>query len=245
MLMPTALMGRNWYELMTGDVAIPQAAAQPRYRTEFELDFAVWKDMIEEPEKYGDDIIEWWELNETLTKGTGRWRLAAYWLQLERALERKEAEHQVPWREAFAPIAKQAAMECGRRWVNRDIAAFKRTLYLATTGFQALVRGHLVRSKAQFRDCCMCLSHVISPLKTDVGFMCRACAEQGPYDEETGPLADPWSEFRADFVDPQAPRKVKIETCHWCFAALETDSRFCDSDCEYSYRKEEWRESRF
>lgn len=228
----------NWYEIMTGDVQQPRSVEQPRVRSEFEVDFAIWKDMVEEPSKYGDDIIEWLELNEKLTKGAGRWRLAAYWLQIEREQEKEETESRAVWREAFAPIAKQAAMECGRRWVKRDIAALKRKVYLATTGFQALVRGHQARSRAQFRDCCMCLSHVISPLKTDVGFMCRACAEQGPYDEETGPIADPWSEFRADFVDPQAPRKAKVEMCRYCESSIPAGQGFCDTICR-NYHAEE------
>jgi hypothetical protein len=47
----------------------------------------------------------------------------------------------------------------------------------------------------------MCLSHRICPLETDVGMMCRTCAEQGPHEDITGPVADPWNWFRADYVD--------------------------------------------
>lgn len=70
----------------------------------------------------------------------------------------------------------------------------------AATAIQASVRGHKTRTTAKFRDCCMCLAHRVCPLHTDVGMMCRECAAQGPYAEETGPLADPWSEFRADYA---------------------------------------------
>jgi hypothetical protein len=191
----------NWYELMTGDVAQPRIVETPRQRTEFEIDFAIWKDMMDEPSKYGDDIIEWLELNEKLSNGAGRWRIGAYWYAIEAVKEQEETKARAEWRSIFTPIAKQAAHECGRRWIARDIKALKRRVYLATTAFQALVRGHQARTKMQFRDCCMCLSHRICPLQTDVGMMCRECAAQGPYDEETGPLADPWSEFRADYVD--------------------------------------------
>lgn len=249
--------------------AQPQVAAAPvvvrRPKTEFELDFAIWKDMIEEPAKYGDDIIEWLELDAKLTRGSGRWRLAAFWLQQE-AVEAEKEE-------------ARKAFEEQQRKVE------------AATVIQAAVRGHIARSKQTFRDCCMCLSHRISPLVTDVGRMCRGCAEQGPYTEETGPVADPWSEFRADYVDPVPkpvaptlcrycetaladgrdfcdaicrgyhadeeefgvgfdtnlpPRVPHPAECKWCFALLEDDAvAFCDSDCEYDYMKEAWRESRY
>lgn len=243
--------------------AQPQVAAAPvvvrRPKTEFELDFAIWKDMIEEPAKYGDDIIEWLALNDKLTRGSGRWRLAAFWLQQE-AVEAEKEE-------------ARKAFEEHQRKVE------------AATVIQAAVRGHQARSKQTFRDCCMCLSHRISPLVTDVGRMCRGCAEQGPYEEETGPLADPWSEFRADYVDPvpkpsmcrycetiladgrafcddicrqyhedeeqfgsllkpPTPRAPGRHECRWCFCPLDEGQTngFCDRDCEYDCMKEAWRE---
>jgi hypothetical protein len=46
--------------------------------------FRVWKDMILEPAKYGDDDWEEWLLmDRELTSGPGRWRVAAFWLELE------------------------------------------------------------------------------------------------------------------------------------------------------------------
>ena len=248
------------------EFARPRAAAATvapvvvrRPKTEFELDFAVWKDMIEEPAKYGDDIIEWLALNDKLTRGSGRWRLGAFWAQMEEVEAEKEEA-----REAFEEQQRKVK---------------------AVTVIQAAVRGHQARSKQTFRDCCMCLSHRISPLVTDVGCMCRGCAEQGPYEEETGPISDPWSEFRADYVDPVPkpsmcrycetmlvdgrafcddicrqyhadeeefgdaplpPRVPRKTECGWCFGPLdEGQTRFCDSDCEYSYMKEAWRESAY
>jgi hypothetical protein len=246
-----------------GPVAAPAPVArQPR--TEFDIDFAIWRDMVECPSKYGDDICEWLELNEKLTNGPGRWRLGAFWdrMQTEQdAKDRLRAEMEEDW--------------------NQQKAA---------TVIAAAVRGHQARTKQPFRDCCMCLSHRISPLETDVGHMCRGCAEQGPYTEETGPLADPWSEFRADYVgrpvvdwegireieeghkalfremhpnldrclretvdfilaQPRAPAPTPEpvpDLCRWCFSDLvdgQTDG-FCDRDCEYSYMKETWSERR-
>jgi hypothetical protein len=201
-------------ERAAAPVAAPAPVA-PRVRTQFDIDFAIWRDMVENPAQYGDDICEWLELNETLTNGPGRWRLGAFWVRHQEEQDEKDrrrAELEEEWRQ--------------------DKAA---------TVIAAAVRGHQARIRMSFRDCCMCLSHRISPLETDVGHMCRGCAEQGPYTEETGPLADPWSEFRGDYVD-RAPAPAP-ELCRWCFATLDegqTDG-FCDHDCEYDYMKETWR----
>jgi hypothetical protein len=81
----------------------------------------------------------------------------------------------------------------------------------------------------------MCLSHRISPLQTDVGMMCRGCAAQGPYDEETGPIADPWSEFRADYVDMVPTKPVEpaepVHMCAYCETLLPLDQEVCDDVC--------------
>jgi hypothetical protein len=53
----------------------------------------------------------------------------------------------------------------------------------------------------------MCLSHTICPFRTDAGLICRECQEQGPYVDITGPLSDPWAEFRGD-TEPYTPPRV-------------------------------------
>jgi hypothetical protein len=214
-----------------------------RPRTEFEVDFAIWKDMIEEPAKYGDDICEWLALNEKLTHGSGRWRLAAHWTELQAEEDAKAEALVAPWRALYSQCAKEAAVAGERAWCRRDVKRYVARIRNAVVTIQAAVRGHQVRTASPYLNCCMCLSHRICPLKTDVGMMCRSCAEQGPYDEETGPIADPWSEFRADYVDlaPDAENRK----CHWCtLPLLEGQWTFCDGDCEYSFNKEEWRDGR-
>lgn len=203
-------MATNWFDIISGTVRMDDNGCVVRKpRTDFEMNFAVWRDMIEEPEKYGDDICEWLELDEKLTTGSGRWRLGAYWLRKEAAVKRaeedavrEEAKEQAAWRSIFAGIAKQAADAGMKRWLARDVKKFVNRIRNAAVTIQAAVRGHQVRTKQPWRDCCMCLSHRVSPLKTDVGMMCRGCAEQGPYEDETGPLPDPWNWFRADGFVP-------------------------------------------
>jgi hypothetical protein len=189
-------------------------------RSKFDIDFALWRDMVDEPAKYGDDIIEWLALDEALSKGEGRWRLGAYW-------------HEKDAQEAEAEKARQAN------------EVFQKRMEAATV-IAAAVRGYQTRNSQPFLDCCMCLSHCISPLKTDVGMMCRACAEQGPYTDLVE--NDPWNWFRADYVD-LAPSAVvmEYEPCRECTCPLEEGQTngFCDRDCEYAFHKEEWRDRRY
>jgi hypothetical protein len=240
--------------VMTMDLAraakvVEQMVSVPR--SQAEVDWAVWQDMVNEPEKYGDDIVEWLALDEQLRAGPKRWRVAAFWLQKEQELIDAEKEKQAPWRAIYSVAAKQAALAGERAWVSRDIkrhvARFRAETLVretlrnnAATVIQAAVRGHQERTASPFLNCCMCLSHRICPLQTEVGMMCRECYAQGPYTDITGPVADEWGWFRAEAVDLAAQPK-----CRWCTAPLDEGQwTFCDSDCELSYNKETWREMR-
>lgn len=58
--------------------------------------FRVWRDMIQEPAKYGDDDWEeWLVMDRELRCGPGRWRVDAFWLDLE-------AEQQARLRQFYA-----------------------------------------------------------------------------------------------------------------------------------------------
>lgn len=70
----------------------PTTSAQTSPLTEEELDWRVWKDMVEEPEKYGADIGEWIELDAKVRAGPKRWRVDAYWWTKVGELNVKEAE---------------------------------------------------------------------------------------------------------------------------------------------------------
>jgi hypothetical protein len=123
------------------------APVAPIAKTEFDIDFAIWKDMINEPWKYGDDIIEWLELDEKLSSQSGRWRLGAFWNQKEEEEKRKQAERERIVRENHAAIA-----------------------------IQAIVRGHMTRTQQPFRDCYLCFSHRTSPFSLQNEMICRPCA---------------------------------------------------------------------
>jgi hypothetical protein len=137
--------------------------------------FAAWKDMTEEPWKYGDDIGDWMDLDAELSQAPGRWRLAAHWTDMERRANWERLKYML--------------IDAWTNYCNRKSRA--------ATRIQALWRGHSVRSGLVWRDCCMCLAHTVSPIKTDVGFMCRMCSRDGPYVDLIG-MDDPWEWYRAE-----------------------------------------------
>jgi hypothetical protein len=55
----------------------------------------LFRDMVNEPEKYGDDITEVLELEEELMRGPKRWRVGAFWLEKEDQQKIAEAERRV------------------------------------------------------------------------------------------------------------------------------------------------------
>jgi hypothetical protein len=59
--------------------------------TEAERDWRVWQDMVNEPEKYGSDIAEWFALDEAVRSGPKRWRVDAFWYGKVREVEELEA----------------------------------------------------------------------------------------------------------------------------------------------------------
>jgi hypothetical protein len=201
-------------------VSATVAPATPEARTADDADWALWQDMVEEPAKYGDDIAEWLAVDESLRAGPKRWRVAAYWLRKEQEEKDKAAALQAPFRQLYSLVAKEAATVAMKRWLDGDIKRFLARLRNAAVKIQAAVRGYLVRSSSPFLNCCMCLSHRICPLKTDHGMMCRGCAEQGPYEDATGPLADPWNWSRAEYVD-MAPAYRCIDCDCVCDLAVD------------------------
>ena len=196
-------------------VRAPEAPTTPEVRSADDVDRTLWQDMVEEPGKYGDDILEWLDLDEKLRASPKRWRVAAYWLQKKQEEQEKEDALQAPFKELFACIAKEAATVGMKKWIDGDIKRFLARIRNAAVTIQAAVRGHLVRSKSEGLDCCMCLAHTVCPLVTDHGRMCRKCAEQGPYEDILG-MADPWNWSRADYKDLTVPEEQEMESCSGC-----------------------------
>lgn len=68
-----------------------QAEDMPSYWGEYRM----WLDMVNEPEKYGDDIVEFTELDEKLAVSNARWRLNAEWLRKDADLIAEEESRMV------------------------------------------------------------------------------------------------------------------------------------------------------
>ena len=215
----------------------PTSTAWPIYDEE-QVKFRVWRDMVESPEKYGDDISEWLELNDELAVSDMRWRLQAYWLNREAAVEAQWAESKEEWKRVFSPIAKRVAAIAMQRWLNRDIKNFVAKIRNAVVTIQSAVRGHLARNKMKFRDCYLCLSHRTCRKDIFLGeYTCPGCRPRPDSESECdGPpdMDDCRSYCSYD-------NEWDCQPCRMCSAPLdEGQSNFCDRDCEYSYMKETW-----
>lgn len=189
----------NWGDLMMAGVSRttgPAVSHTPYDRMN------LYADMADEPWKYEDDMLNVWEpLDEQLREADSE-RVESYWRDRdvrEKASRAREERAAVLRRRAFLPIARQAAALGVKRWIDRDIKAIVAKFRNAVVTIQSLVRGYQVRCKNPRLDCCMCLSHCISPLRTRVGYMCRDCGNAGPFTD--GVEGDSWGWFRAEYVD--------------------------------------------
>ncbi len=61
----------------------------------YTADFRLWLDMVTEPEKYGDDIVHFTELDASLSKAACRWRMHAEWLRQDDERIAKEQDCKV------------------------------------------------------------------------------------------------------------------------------------------------------
>jgi hypothetical protein len=163
---------------------------------------SLYTDMADEPWKYEDDILEVWEPLDEQLRETDSERVEAYWRNRdvrEKAEQERVQRAETLRRRAFLPVAREAAMHGARRWIDYEIRTFLSQMRKGATTIQALVRGYQTRCKNPHLDCCMCLSHRISPLRTKVGYMCRDCGNAGPFTDDVE--GDGWGWFRAEYVD--------------------------------------------
>jgi hypothetical protein len=142
-----------------------------------ELTFRVWKDMIEEPYKYGDDITEWLDLDEEVMRGPKRWRAGAYWQKREDEYLAKE------WQRVLGLLAKAAWEQ--QRMYEEQIAAEIAYENAMATRIQALWRGYSTRVRQTWRDCAKCLKHGICVETLDEEHVCRCCyGEAHPVEDD-------------------------------------------------------------
>lgn len=124
-------------------------------KTELDIAFGAWKDMIEEPWRYGDnDWAEWLELDEQLRNSPKRWRVEAFW-------QKKQDEVDEESRKAFV----QMLVDAKTRFDNR-----------MATRIQAAWRGHQLRDTHPQLNCNKCLTHKPAQYKCEDGaYACMGC----------------------------------------------------------------------
>jgi hypothetical protein len=138
-----------------------------------ELTFRVWKDMIEEPAKYGDDIVEWLDLDAEVMRGPKRWRAGAYWQT------REDEENAKEWQRVLGLLAKAAEQQ--QIWREEALARKN----AAAARIQALWRGYSTRVRQTWRDCAKCLTHGICVEMLGDEHVCRCCwGEANPVEDD-------------------------------------------------------------
>jgi hypothetical protein len=165
--------------------------------------FQIYRDMADEPGKYGDDIFEILELQKELENSAA---VVEYWSDKQSEENKRVAKVQAPWRIKFTSIATECAKKCYAAWCLKDIRKFVARVNVeraqaakaearakATTPahikgaikLQTIVRGHITRCHNPMMDCAMCLCHRVSPVLTLAGeHICRECAEEGLHYEK-------------------------------------------------------------
>ena len=141
-------------------VARAKAAAEARNPVQpsaLDITFQAWKDMVEEPWKYGDeDWAEWLAMDEELHNSHKRWRVTAFW-------QSKQDEADRIARAAFHQMLVDAQARFEHRMATR---------------IQAAWRGHALRDSHAQLNCGICLAHVPCQSKVRGVYACKDCEEE-------------------------------------------------------------------
>lgn len=168
-------------------------------KTALDITFGAWKDMIEEPWRYGDnDWAEWLEMDQQLRNSPKRWRVDAFW-------QKKQDEADEASRKAFI----QMLVDAKSRFDNR-----------MATRIQAAWRGHRVRDTHPQLNCSRCLGHVPAQYKCEGGdYACHECvmADIKNCAWCGREWNDNWSKFcdSPDYCDPACELNATKEDDHW------------------------------
>ena len=142
-------------------------------KTQLDITFNAWKDMIEEPWRYGDnDWAEWLEMDHQLRNSPKRWRVDAFW-------QKKQDEMDEVSRKAFIQMLVDAKTDFNNRMATR---------------IQSAWRGHQLRDTHPQLNCGECLARTTCHYKDNGVYVCMECAfdaEMVPHCSHcTAPLED-------------------------------------------------------
>lgn len=164
--------------------------AQREKKTELDMTFNVWKDMIEEPWRYGDnDWAGWLEMDDQLRNSSKRWRVDAFW-------QKKQDEADEESRKAFIQMLVDAKSAFDNRMATR---------------IQAAWRGHQLRDTHPQLNCGECLVRTACRYKDNGVYLCNSCAFHWPNDEDRAPQCN----FCGDELDDTSVQGF----CNWlCYS---------------------------
>lgn len=157
-----------------------------------QLDMDLLEHMVDEPEKYGDDIVEALELEQQLLQTRKAWRVRAMWI-------RKEDEE----RDAKALACEQ-------------------TKYIAATKIQAVWRGFETRCSQRWTDCARCLCHRVSYwMIGGPDGVCEDCYNEVRYgcttmEEEDCPFECEAHWDATESVNERAEEEEEVPVCDYC-----------------------------
>lgn len=127
-------------EYITNAMRAIHYTIRPSETDPLQVDMNLLRDMVDEPEKYGDDIAEALELEQQLLQTRKAWRVHYMWV-------RKEQEE----RDAPARVIQTAYKQYK---INQKMRA--------ATKIQTAWRGFETRCNQRWTDCARCLCHRVS-----------------------------------------------------------------------------------
>ena len=152
-----------------------------------DITFRAWKDMVEEPWKYGDDAwAEWLEMDDELWKSPSRWRLAAFWQKKQNQMD--EESHK-----ALVQMLENVRIAFDNRMATR---------------IQSAWRGHRLRDDHPQLNCGECLVHVPCRYKDRGVYLCWDCAFKYSPDE--------WGQCMNCGCDVHVDEENEYRPGFWC-----------------------------
>jgi hypothetical protein len=140
---------------------------------------------VEEPEKYGADIGDWFAVDEELRRGPKRWRVDAYWNGKTRELEDAQADAATKLQALWRGVQARQRFACGTcdatplvsaEWDTKTPGLCRECA--AATKLQALWRGYITRYVFAPRfTCSHCLKHGVCPTGSTTDRYTWFCAE--------------------------------------------------------------------
>lgn len=183
---------------------------RPSETDPLQVDMNLLRDMVDEPEKYGDDIAEALELEQRLSQTRKAWRVHYMWV-------RKQQED---------PVCQRAARVFQAAYKQFKINKKMR----AATKIQAAWRGFETRCNQRWTDCARCLCHRVSYwMIGGPDAVCQDCYYEVLYADYHEPEPEP--EPEQDDEDEWRWQEQEERTCEYCERKQPMVGHACCAAC--------------